>query len=80
MVHDIHVALPISAELHAREMERLTKELRRVESEVMKLGQKLANENFTSRAKPEIVERERERHARLASESAGLRKRLESLA
>jgi valyl-tRNA synthetase len=40
-------------------------------------GGRLANESFVSRAKPEVVERERERHGRLEVERAKL---VESLA
>ncbi|KPL08250.1 valine--tRNA ligase [candidate division BRC1 bacterium SM23_51] len=79
MVHDIAVALPISAELHERELERLPKELRRVEAEEQRLREKLANEKFTSRAPEEVVEREREKHERAASELEGLRRRLKAL-
>ena len=79
MVHDIAIALPISEELHARELTRLTKEMGRLESEERRLSEKLANENFTSRAPREVVEKEREKHERVASELAGLRRRLESL-
>ncbi|MBM3333731.1 class I tRNA ligase family protein, partial [Candidatus Sumerlaeota bacterium] len=79
MVHDIAIALPISAELHAQELERLNREIERVEAEERRLREKLANENFTSRAPGEVVEREREKHDRAASELEGLKRRLESL-
>ena len=79
MVHDIAIALPISEELHARELARLTKELGRIEAEERRLREKLANEGFTSRAPQEVVEREREKHDRVAAELAGLKRRLEAL-
>jgi valyl-tRNA synthetase len=79
VVHDIAVALPISAELHARELARLTKELGRAGSEEKRLAAKLANEKFVSRAPQDVVERERQKHERAASELAGLRRRLEAL-
>jgi len=79
MVHDIAIALPISEELHARELARLTKEMTRLESEERRLREKLANEGFISRAPQEVVEREREKHDRAASELAGLKRRLEAL-
>jgi valyl-tRNA synthetase len=79
MVHDIAIALPISEELHARELARLTKEISRLEAEERRVREKLANENFTSRAPQEVVEKEREKHERVASELAGLKRRLEAL-
>jgi len=79
MVHDVTVAIPISAELRAREMERLAKEVKRTEAEERRLREKLSNEKFLSRAPKEVVERERERHERVAAELEGLRRRLELL-
>ncbi|MCX8036354.1 MAG: valine--tRNA ligase [Candidatus Sumerlaeia bacterium] len=79
MVHDITVSFPISEELHARELARLTKEIARVEGEEKRLREKLANENFTSRAPEEVIAREREKHERAAAELAGLRRRLDAL-
>ena len=79
MVHDIAIALPISEELHARELARLQKELARAEAEERRLREKLANANFISRAPAEVVEREREKHDRAASELDGLRRRLAAL-
>lgn len=45
----------------AVERERLTKELSKAEDEVAKTEKKLGNENFVSRAKPEIVQEMRDR-------------------
>jgi valyl-tRNA synthetase len=79
MVHDVQLALPISEELHARELERLKKELARAEAEEKRLAGKLANEKFASRAPKEVVDREREKHDRAVAELEGLRRRLEAL-
>jgi len=79
MVHDVAVAMPISEEMHARELARLTKELGRAEGEERRLREKLANEGFTGRAPEEVVEREREKHERVAAELDGLKRRLEAL-
>jgi valyl-tRNA synthetase len=79
MVHDIAIAMPISEELHARELARLTKDIARVEAEERRLRDKLANEGFTSRAPAEIVERDRDKHERAASELEGLKRRLDAL-
>jgi len=43
------------------ECERLTKEIEQTEEEIARTGQLLANENFTSRAPADVVERQRER-------------------
>ena len=49
--------------LQEAEKERLNKELDKVLKELTKSENKLANENFVARAKPEVVEQERERKA-----------------
>ena len=79
MVHDISVVIPISEELRAQEIERLTKEIKRAEADEQRLRKKLENENFVSKAPKEVVDREREKHERAATELEGLRKRLERL-
>ncbi len=50
------------------EAQRLAKEKEKIESELASVEKKLANENFVSRAKPEVVEREREKKTRLEIE------------
>ena len=77
-VGDLEVVVPLAGvvDLDA-ERARLEKEKQRVEREMADTGGRLANESFVSRAKPEVVERERERHARLEVERAKL---VESLA
>ncbi len=47
----------------AREKARLAKEIGKLDGEIAKIGTKLANTNFLARAKPEIVEEQREREA-----------------
>jgi valyl-tRNA synthetase len=79
MVHDVAIAMPISEEMHGRELARLTKELGRAEAEERRLRQKLANEAFMGKAPQEVVEREREKHDRVAAELEGLKRRLEAL-
>ncbi len=46
-----------------RERERLQKEIGRLDSELTKIGAKLANPNFLAKAKAEVVEEQREREA-----------------
>ncbi len=43
------------------EKKRLDKEIEKVSQEVMRAGKKLANEKFIANAKPEVVEKEKER-------------------
>ncbi len=47
----------------AREKERLSKEITRLETELAKIAAKLANPNFLAKAKAEVVEEQREREA-----------------
>jgi valyl-tRNA synthetase len=46
-----------------REKERLGKEIRKLDAELAKIVAKLANPNFLAKAKPEVVEEQRERQA-----------------
>ncbi|MCB1229879.1 MAG: valine--tRNA ligase [Verrucomicrobiae bacterium] len=45
------------------ERDRLTKELTKAQDELKKVNAKLSNENFVSRAKPEVVQENRDRQA-----------------
>ena len=51
----------------------------KVENELGDVARKLSNEGFVAKAKPEVVERERERHDRLETERAKLVESLEQL-
>jgi valyl-tRNA synthetase len=58
----VEIYLPLAGLLDiSKELERLDKELTSAQQEVARLQAKLANENFVTRAKPEVVEREREK-------------------
>jgi valyl-tRNA synthetase len=46
-----------------REKERLAKEIHKLDAELTKIAAKLANPNFLAKAKPEVVEEQREREA-----------------
>jgi valyl-tRNA synthetase len=46
-----------------REKERLGKEIQKLDAELTKIAAKLANPNFLAKAKPEVVEEQREREA-----------------
>jgi len=61
------------------EVSRLTKELSSVEKDRDSLAGRLANPNFTERAKPEAVEKARSDHEAKAAEAERLRAALERL-
>ncbi|MFT9062328.1 MAG: valine--tRNA ligase [Acetobacter persici] len=62
------------------EQERLKKELTKVEDEIGKTEKKLGNENFVSRAKPEIVQEMRDRLEAQQGESIRLKAALARIA
>ncbi len=58
----VEIYLPLSGLLDiSKELERLDKEIAQAQQEIVRLQSKLANESFVIRAKPEVVEREREK-------------------
>ncbi len=62
-----------------RECARLTKELKRLDGYLTGVGEKLANEQFTSRAPSEVVEREREKERSWREQHDTLAVKLRSL-
>ena len=58
----IRLALHVEIDVEA-ERERLAKEITRLEGEIVKANNQLGNQNFVSRAKPEVVEQMRTRLA-----------------
>ena len=54
------------------ELDRLNKELRKVEDDLKFMEQKLANENFVRKAPPQIVEKEKARCEEIAAKKANL--------
>ena len=70
----LHVEIDIGAE-----RERITKEIARIEAEIDKVNKQLGNENFVSRAKPEVVEQMRTRLAGFVETVARLKAQLEQL-
>jgi len=62
------------------ELERLGKILKRLEGEIARAQQKLANESFLSRAPAEVVAQERERLDRFSAEHAQVKAQFERLA
>ncbi|MBA2396704.1 MAG: valine--tRNA ligase [Ktedonobacteraceae bacterium] len=60
----VEIYLPLAGMLDiGKELQRLDKEVVQAQQEIVRLQAKLANENFVTRAKPEVVEKERERLA-----------------
>jgi len=63
----------------AAELARKEKELEKAEGHLRGLEAKLGNENFTSRAKPEVVERERARKVEIEERIARIREAIAAL-
>ncbi|MBV9829544.1 MAG: valine--tRNA ligase [Alphaproteobacteria bacterium] len=63
-----------------REKARLTKEIGRLDTELSKMGQKLANPAFLAKAKPEVIEEQREREADARRDRERLRAVYDSIA
>jgi valyl-tRNA synthetase len=58
----VEIYLPLAGLLDiGKELARLDKELAQAEQEVVRLQGKLANESFVAKARPEVVEKEREK-------------------
>ena len=64
----------------AAERSRLAREIEKLDSEAAKITAKLANENFVSKAKPEVVQDQRERKEALAETRRRLNAALARLA
>ena len=74
-------ALPLEGVIDfAAERARLTKEIAKQDGETAKIAAKLGNEDFVRRAKPEVVEEQRERLAEVESRRAKLQLALSRLA
>lgn len=58
-----------------KEDQRLKKDIEKTESEIERAEKKLANENFVSKAKPEVVEKEREKLAMYKENLKNLKER-----
>ena len=64
----------------AAEIERVRKEIARLEGEIVKAHAKLGNASFVDRAPPKVVEQERARLAGFEATLAKLRPQLDKLA
>ncbi len=80
VVDEATFALPLEGVIDIEaERDRLTKALAAAEKERDSLAQRLANPNFTERAKPEAVEKARSDHEAKSAEAERLRAALERL-
>ena len=75
---EIRLALHVEIDVGA-ERERLSKEITRLEGEIVKANNQLGNENFVSRAKPEVVEQMRTRLAGFVETVARMKTQREQL-
>jgi valyl-tRNA synthetase len=80
VVDEVTYILPLEGVIDlALERDRLSKTAAAAEKERDSLAQRLANPNFTERAKPEAVEKARADHEAKAAEAKRLRAALERL-
>jgi valyl-tRNA synthetase len=63
-----------------KERDRLAREIERLQGQLRGTEAKLGNEQFISKARPEVVEREREKAASLREQADRLQEKLEALA
>ena len=60
-VGDVEIFVPMDRSKMEEEMKRLEKELAKTDKEMAFVGKKLSNEQFLSKARPEVVQEEREK-------------------
>lgn len=80
IVAGVEVFVPLAGLIDfEKERKRLVKRIERAQGALKGSEAKLANENFVKRARPEVVERERERTRELAAEVEKLKASIEAL-
>ena len=80
VISGIEIAIPLEGLIDpGKERERLEKELGKIEGEIEKLSQRLANPSFVERAQPEVVEQARVRVEDLGTQRETMRRTLENL-
>jgi valyl-tRNA synthetase len=78
IVDEVEVYLPLKGLINlAEEEKRVQKELAKVSEDLSRTQGKLQNQDFVSRAKPEAVEKEREKARTMADKAAKLKESLE---
>ncbi|MFQ5849225.1 MAG: valine--tRNA ligase [Candidatus Binatia bacterium] len=75
---EIYIPLTEMINLHEEEM-RLTKEVSKVELELARSQKKLSNQGFLTKARREVIERERERAGQLEDKVQALNRSLKSI-
>ena len=79
-VADVTAYLPLADFIDvAAECERLSKEQQKLTEQITRVQAQLGNENFVSRARPDVVERERTRLADLQASEAQIAERITGL-
>jgi valyl-tRNA synthetase len=80
LVKDMRVFVPLEGIVDPdAEVARLEKELAKVEKEFGAVEKKLSNENFVTKAKPEAVQKQRDKQAALSAKLSGLSEALEKM-
>lgn len=80
VVSEVTAYLPLAGLVDvAAECERLTKEQEKIQQQIARSAGMLGNEQFVSRAKPDVVERERTKLADLQASAAQIAERLKAL-
>lgn len=80
IVGDISIYLPLADMIDiTAECDRLTKERQKLDEQIAKTDEKLGNEQFVARARPDVVNRERERLEMLRASAAQVTDRLTQL-
>ncbi len=75
---EFHIPIDDSIDINA-EIERTKKNIEKISKEADKLSARLQNENYTSKAKPELVEADREKHKELEFSLDKLQQKLKLL-
>ena len=76
---EMRVYVTLDPELLEKERARLRKRIEQAEKKLAGSDKKLANENFVTRAKSEVIARERELNEKLRTELKGLHESLKQL-
>ncbi|MBM4399435.1 MAG: valine--tRNA ligase [Candidatus Cloacimonetes bacterium] len=80
VVRNIEIFLPLSGLIDlAQEKARLSKQLEKLEAELAGIQRKLANENFVKNAKPEVVEKEKEKLVEVSTKAELTRNQIVNL-
>ncbi len=80
VVNDTTMYLPLAGMIDLdAERERLGKTLTKLAEQLERSRKLLANQNFVTRAKPEVVEQERQKLADLVAREEAITKRLEAM-